>query len=342
MLKLLKELAELVDGSISGDPDTRISGAADIADAKGGDIVFAESPKLLVEAERSHASAIITFADAQAAGKPMLLVSNPRLAFAKVLGAFSPPKEHITGIHPGSFIGEGTTIGENPSIGYNVYIGKNTTIGNNVSICPFAFIDDNVQIGDNCIIHPSVTIHDKVTLGSGVVVHSGSVIGSDGFGYIQTSGRHHKIPQIGSVVIGDDVEIGANVTIDRARTGKTEIGRGTKIDNLVHVAHNVVIGENSMIVAQVGIAGSARIGDRVTLAGQAGIKDHVDIGSDSIICAQAGVIGNVDPGQFLSGYPAGPHREQMKLYAAQHKLPGLLRVIRDLERRVKELEDRSE
>jgi len=174
-----------------------------------------------------------------------------------------------------------------------------------------------------------------------VVVHSGTVIGSDGFGYTKVGREHYKIPQIGGVVIGDDVEIGANVTIDKARTGKTEIGRGTKIDNLVHIAHNVTIGEDCILIAQVGISGSVRIGDRVILAGQAGVKDHLSVGDDTIVCARAGIIGNIQSGEFVSGYPARDHREQMRVQAAQQKLPALLRTIKEMEKRIKDLEDRA-
>lgn len=342
MHKSLRELADLVGGEIEGDSEVQITGAADITDAQEGDIVFAETPKLLEEARRSEASAIITHKGARNSGKPMIAVDNPRYAFAQVLRVLSPQKDRQAGIHPTSVIGPNTSIGENPSIGFNVYIGQNSSIGDNVWIYPFAFIGDNVHMGNDCVVYPFVAIHDDVKVGNSVIAHSGTVIGSDGFGYTKVGGEHHKIPQIGGVIIGDDVEIGANVTIDRARTENTEIGRGTKIDNLVHIAHNVKIGENCIVIAQVGISGSVHIGDRVILAGQAGVKDHISVGDDAIICARAGVIGDVDPHAFVSGYPARPHKEQMRIHAAQQKLPALLRLIKDLERRVKELEDRSD
>jgi UDP-3-O-[3-hydroxymyristoyl] glucosamine N-acyltransferase len=341
MGKSLEELAKLVDGTISGDPSVRLVGAADILDAGEGDVVFAETPRLLAEAQRSLASAIIVYQDAPNSGKPIIRVGNPRLAFARVLEVFSNEKRREPGIHPTCLIGEGSTIGENPSIGFNAYIGRNTAIGKNVCIYPLAFIDDNVVLGDDCVIYPFVSILDKSVIGNRVTIHSSSVVGSDGFGYTKAGSAHYKIPQIGSVVIGDDVEIGANATIDRARTGKTEIGSGSKIDNLVQIAHNVTIGENSIICAQVGIAGSSQIGANCTLAGQAGVKDHIKVGSNSVVCAQSGIIGDVDNGSILSGYPARPHKEQMRLHAAQQRLPHLLHVIRDLERRVKELEEQS-
>jgi len=342
MSKSLRELAELIRGEVVGDPETQVYGAADITDAHVGDIVFAETPKLVEQARRSQASAIIAHKRARNSGKPMITVENPRYAFAQVLKVFSPVRYRESGVHPTSFVGQGTYIGESPSIGFNVHIGRNSRIGNNAWIYPLVFIGDNVEIGDDCLIYPLAAIHDDVKLGNSAIVHSGAVVGSDGFGYTKVNGEHYKMPQIGTVVIGDNVEIGANVTIDRARTGRTEIGSGTKIDNLVHIAHNVKIGENCIVIAQVGISGSVEIGDRVILAGQAGLKDHVAVGDDAVVCARAGVIGDVDPGAFVSGYPARSHKEQMRMHAAQRKLPAVLKLIKDLERRIKELEDRSE
>ncbi len=340
MQKSLRELADLVGGELTGDPDLPILGAADITDAEEGDIVFAESPKHLDEAVGSKASAVIAYQGASDSGKPVVTVRNPRYAFAQILTVFSPPRKREPGIHPSSIVGPDTTIGENPSIGPNVYIGQNTTVGKNVLIYPFVYIGDNVHIGDDCTLYPFVSLLDRTELGNRITIHSGTVVGADGFGYTKVGGKHCKIPQIGNVVIDDDVEIGANCTIDRARTGTTQIGRGTKMDNLVHVAHNVKIGEDCIVIAQVGISGSVTIGNDVVLAGQVGLKDHITVGDGAILCARAGVIGNVEPGAFLSGYPARDHREQMKLHAAEQRLPALLKTVRDLEKRIKDLEDR--
>ena len=342
MQKSLKELAEMVGGELTGSPDLPISGAADITDAEEGDIVFAESPKHLEEAVASRASAVIAFEGANDSGKPIVAVRSPRYAFAQILTVFSPERRREPGIHPSSIVGSDTAIGEDPSIGPNVYIGRNTTIGRNVFIHPFVYIGDDVRIGDDCVLYPFASILDRTELRDRVTIHSGTVIGSDGFGYTKVGHEHYKIPQIGHVVIGDDVEIGANCTIDRARTGVTEIGRGTKLDNLVHVAHNVRIGEDCIIIAQVGISGSVKIGNEAVLAGQAGIKDHVTIGDGAILCARSGVIGDIEPGAFVSGYPARDHREQMRLYAAEQRVPALLKTVKDLEKRIKSLEDRME
>ncbi|MDI6827239.1 MAG: UDP-3-O-(3-hydroxymyristoyl)glucosamine N-acyltransferase [Armatimonadota bacterium] len=339
--KTLGEIAELVGGEACGDLNTIITGAADISDAREGDIVFAESQKLMTEAEQSAASAIITSFEISGDSKPVIRVQNPRYAFARVLEAFSPAVEREVGIHPSAYIGQNVAIGERVSVGFNAYIGRDVVLGDDVTICPFAYIGNFVHIGDGCTIHPFVSIYDGVTIGKRVTIHSGSVIGADGFGYTRVGDRHYKIPQIGTVVIHDDVEIGANVTIDRARTGKTEIGSGTKIDNLVQIAHNCTIGENCIIVAQVGLSGSITVGNRVILAGQAGLKDHITIGDDAVICARSGVIGDISPGAFVSGYPARSHKEQMRIAAATQKLPELAKLIRELEKRVKALEEGS-
>lgn len=342
MSKSLRELADLVGGKITGDPEVLVSGVADIADAEPGDIVFAESPKFVEEALESQASAVITFENGLNFGKPMIIVSNPRYAFAQVIREFSPVKNREIGIHPTSFMGASATVGKDSTVGFNAYVGQNTVIGDDVWIHPLAYIGDNVRIGNGCVIHPFVSIHDNISLGNNVIIHSGAVIGADGFGYARVGNEHYKMPQVGTVIIEDDVEIGANVTIDRARTGKTRIGRGTKIDNLVQIGHNVTVGENCIIVAQVGVSGSVVLGNRVVLAGQVGLKDHVTVGDDAIVCAQSGVMGDVRAGAFVSGYMARPHKEQMKVYAAQQKLPALLQTVKDLERRINELESRSE
>ena len=340
MTKSVKELAALVGGEVAGDGAVEITGAADIQDAVDGDVVFAETPRLFEQARESRASAIITNEGARDTGKPVIAVDNPRYAFAQVLEVFSPPQTRQAGIHPTSVPGANVTIGENPSIGRNVHIGENVTIGRNAWIHPFVFIDNDVRLGDDIVICPFVSVHRGVSIGNNVMIHSGTIIGSDGFGYTPVGGKHHKIPQIGAVVVGDDVEIGANVTIDKARTGKTEIGRGTKIDNLVHIAHNVTIGEDCLVIAQVGISGSVHIGDRVILAGQAGLKDNISIGDDAIICARAGVMGDIEPSAFVSGYPARPHKDQMRMHAAQNRLPEMLKQLKALKKQVEDLEDR--
>lgn len=338
----LGELAALVGGEVVGDPAIEISGAADIADAREGDIVFAESPKYLKQALKSDASAVIARSKAVNSVKPLIRTTNPRLAFAKILGEMVPQPERPIGIHPTSSIGANLQAGEGIAIGFNSFVGEDVTLGNTVWIHPFAYIGNNVRVGSGCVVHPFVSILDDVTIGDNVTIHAGAVIGADGFGYTPVGGEHFKIPQVGTVVIGDNVEIGANVTIDRARTGKTVIGRGTKIDNLVHIAHNVTIGENCIIVAQVGISGSVKVGNHVVFGGQSGVKDHVTIGDGTMVCARAGIIGDVPPDSHVSGMPAVPHKEEMRAQAALLRLPELMKTIRNLEKRIRAIEEDAE
>ena len=340
--KSLGELAALVGGEVVGDPAIEVSGAADIADACEGDIVFAESPKHLTHALKSAAVAVIARPEALNSHKPLIRTANPRLAFAKVLGALAPSSERPLGIHPTASVGSNLQSGDGLSVGSNAFIGDDVSLGSDVWIHPLVYIGNNVRIGSGCVLHPSVSILDNVTIGDNVIIHAGAVVGSDGFGYTLAGTEHFKIPQVGTVVIGDDVEIGANVTIDRARTGKTVIGRGTKIDNLVHIAHNVTIGENCIIVAQVGISGTVKVGDNVVFGGQSGVKDHVTIGDNSMVCARAGIIGDVPRDSHVSGMPAVPHNEQMRAQAALLRLPELLKTIRSLEKRIKALEEDAE
>jgi len=335
------ELANLVDGYVIGDSATLISGISSIEDAQVGDVTFAENGNLLTNAARSFASAVIAPQTAHPIDKPLIRVKNPKFAFAQALRIFAPEPKVFQGIHPSAFIGQTTRLGKNVSVHANCVIGEGCTIGDSVVIYPFTYIGDGVTIGSNCVIYPQVVLHDSTELGDGVVIHSGSVLGTDGFGYMFIEDRHYKIPQIGRVIVGDDVEIGANVTIDRARTGSTRIGRGTKIDNLVHIGHNCTIGEHCVIVAQVGVSGSVELGNGVILAGQAGIKDHVTIGDGAIVAAKSGVIGNVAAGSFVSGQYARPHHNEMRAYATYQKLPDMAAHIKNLEARLAALEANS-
>jgi len=335
------ELANVIDGYVIGDRDTLISGISSIEDARVGDVTFAENGNLLTTAARSYASAVIAPQTANPIDKPIIRVKNPKFAFAQALRIFAPEPKVFQGIHPTATIGATTRLGKNVSVHANSVIGEGCTIGDSVVIYPFVYIGDGVTIGNNCVIYPQVVLHDSTELGDGVVIHSGSVLGTDGFGYMFIEDRHYKIPQIGRVIIGDDVEIGANVTIDRARTGSTRIGRGTKIDNLVHIGHNCNIGEHCVIVAQVGISGSVEIGKGVILAGQVGVKDHVKIGDGAIVGALSGVIGDVAAGSFVSGHYARPHQQDMRAYATYRNLPDMASRIKALEARLAALDSKS-
>lgn len=341
------QLAALIEGAVEGDGSIAIRGISSIEDAEDGDVTFAENDKLLSSAGRSRASAVIAHASSpvsaeHSGGKPVIRVKNPRFAFAQVLRIFAPEPKVYQGIHPTAVIGENVTFGENASVHALAVVGDNVTLGDNCVVYPFAYIGDNVRLGNNCVVYPHVVLHNDTEIGSSVVIHSGSVLGTDGFGYMFIENRHYKIPQIGHVIIEDDVEIGANVTIDRARTGCTRIGAGTKIDNLVHIGHNVTVGKNCVIVAQVGVSGSVDIGNGVILAGQVGIKDHVKIGDGAIVAAKTGVIGDLPPQSFVSGIYGRPHGPEMRAQALFSKLPDMVKQIKDLEERLAALEKKPE
>jgi UDP-3-O-[3-hydroxymyristoyl] glucosamine N-acyltransferase len=343
-LKTVGELAAAIKGRIYGDPQTIIRGIASIDEARPGDITFAESLRYLQNAEQSNASAIVapetSGGGTGTATKVRIEVANPRLAFAQLLEMFAPEQYLERGVHPTAVIGSDFRAGEGLSIGANVVIGENVRVGNNVIIHPLCYLGDDVEIGDNTVLMPQVNLLRGTIVGSDCILHTGTVLGADGFGYLPIGGKHRKIPQIGNVAIGDNVEIGSNTTIDRARTGTTRIGSGTKIDNLVHIGHNCQIGEDCIIIAQVGLAGGVEVGKGVIIAGQTGIKEQVKIGERAVIGAQTGVMGDVPAGAFVSGYGPKPHKEVLRTAAAVNRLPDMLDRFRDMERRLRELEAR--
>ncbi|HOQ23731.1 MAG TPA: UDP-3-O-(3-hydroxymyristoyl)glucosamine N-acyltransferase [Bacillota bacterium] len=336
----LAELAKLVGGEVVGDPELKINGVSGIEDAQAGTITLVASAKLLPTARESRASAFILSNAFPDIGRPGIKVNNPRLAFALILDYFAPKKRPGPGVHPSAVVGENVKFGEDVSVGPGVVIGDRVTLGDRVIIKPGVVIEDDVVIGEDSVIHPNVVLADRTIIGSRVIINAGTVIGSDGFGFVTVNGKHTKVPQIGNVVIEDDVEIGANVTIDRATVGTTRIKRGTKMDNLIQIGHNVVIGEDNIIVAMTGIAGSSHTGDRVTLAGQSGVTGHIKIGSDSLVMARGMVIGNLPPNSIVSGSPARPHSEDMRVLAAAGKLPEMLKTVREMQKRLADLEAR--
>ena len=339
--KTLNEIARLIDGKVVGDGNTLITGVSGIKEAAEGDITFLANPKYSPLMDKTRAAAVITSIDAQKTLKPVILTENPSLAFAKIISMFMPDDAgHPQGIDYTVVMGKNVALGKDVAIGPYVVIGDNVVIGDKSIIYAGCFIGHHSKIGSQTLIYPHVSIRERVSIGSRVIVHSGTVIGSDGFGFATIKGSHHKIPQVGTVEIADDVEIGANVTIDRARFDKTVIGRGTKIDNLVQIAHNVVIGENSLIVAQVGISGSTIIGNNVTLAGQAGLVGHITIGDNAIVTAQSGVAKSVPPDTMVSGYPARPFMTNQRVNAGLQNLPKLFNLVRELKKKVEELESR--
>jgi UDP-3-O-[3-hydroxymyristoyl] glucosamine N-acyltransferase len=345
MVKKLREISDLIDGELCADGEIEISGVAGIKEAREHEITFVANAKYLREMEHTQASAIIIGKDIspmhRGNGKPTIRVDNPYFAFVRVLEIFAWRKRRTEyGIHKTAIIGENVQIGEQVSIQAYTVIGDNVEIGDGTIISPFVYIGDDVEIGDEVLIYPSVTIREEVKIGDRVIIHCGVVIGSDGFGFATVSDRYHKIPQIGTVIIEDDVEIGANTTVDRATmtNGATIIKRGTKIDNLVQVAHNVIVGEDCCIAAQSGIAGSSELKDRVTMAGQSGVAGHLTIGEDSIIFAKSGATKDIPEKSCVSGFPARPHAQEMRIQASLRRLPGMLHEFSRLQRRVVELE----
>lgn len=338
--KTLGELAEIVGGEVSGDRNIVITGLSGIKEAKEGDLTFIANSKYLPLIRETSASAILVSRDNSViSNKPVIITENPSLAFAKVIALFSPCyAAHPQGIHASAILGKNVKLGKNAAIGAYVVIDDEVIIGDNSIIYPGCYIGHHTLIGNDALIYSNVSVRECVIIGNKVIIHSGTVIGSDGFGFAAVKGVHEKIPQIGTVVIEDNVEIGANVTIDRARFDKTVIGKGTKIDNLVQIAHNVIIGENSIIVAQAGISGSTTIGKGVVLAGQAGLVGHITIGDGAVIAAQAGVTKSIPSNTKVSGYPAKPHDEAKRVNACVQRLPQIYKTINELKQKVIELE----
>lgn len=339
----VRAIAEFLNAEILGDGTLVITGIAGIKEAKKGDITFLENPKYSSLVESTAASAIIVgkglAIDGTRPGRSLVLTENPSLAFSRVISFLCPVTvPHPRGIHPTAIIARSAKIGKNAAIGAYTIIGDAAAIGENAIIYGHCFIGDAVSIGKDTLLYPAVTVRERVSIGERVIIHSGAVIGSDGFGFIPVKGKQEKIPQVGTVVLEDDVEIGSNVTVARARFDKTVIGQGTKIDNLVQIAHNVRVGKNCIVIAQAGISGSTVIEDNVIIAGQAGLVGHITVGTGATIAAQAGVTKSVPQGITVSGYPARPHDHAKRINACIQRLPELYKTIGTLEKKVQELE----
>ncbi len=334
----LAQLAEQVQGVARGDAELAIAAVGGIEDVPAGGLTFAEDARRLQDALVSPAAAVLTKPNLTIppdTGKSFLLHPMPRLAWAKILALYSPFQTPEPGVHPTAVVGAECELGDEVSLMPYVVLGERVKIGHRVKIYPYCYIGDETEIGDDCILYPHVTVMPRVQIGRRVIIHPGAVIGGDGYGYVQHEGVHHKIPQIGRVVIEDDVEIGCNTTIDRATTGETRIARGTKIDNLVQIAHNVQVGEHCLLVSQVGIAGSSTLGHHVILAGQVGVKDHVHLGDNVVVGAQGGVSKNLPANGIYWGTPAIPHREWLQVLAYLYKLPELAKRVEELEKKLR-------
>jgi len=332
----LAELAERLGGQAEGNPSLRITGATGLHDAAAGNLVRVEHPRYLADAEACLAAALLTDLRIGPLRKPAIRVAQVRLAFAHALELFAPVEDAPDGIHETAVVASDAALGPGCAVGPYAVIGRKARIGARTVVHAHAVVGESVEIGEDSVIFPQVVLYSRTLVGARVRIHSGSVIGADGYGYEWNGQRHQKIPQIGRVRIGDDVEIGANTAIDRATTGETVIGPGTKVDNLVQVAHNVKTGAHCLIVSQVGIAGSTTLGNGVVLAGQAGVKDHVHLGDGVQAAGKSGVWGDQPAGARVSGHPARPHREEIRIQAALGQLPELLKRVAELERKLRE------
>jgi UDP-3-O-[3-hydroxymyristoyl] glucosamine N-acyltransferase len=332
------QIASFLSGTLVGSPEIPITGAAALTDATPTDLSFLQAETALQDAMATRAGAILTAHVIPDLSRPQIVVARPALAMTKVVTEFFVARLANVGLSNLAHIGKNVTLGQDVSIWPFVTLDDAASVGRGTRLYPGVFVGRESIIGEECVLYSNVTVREGVTIGNRVIIHPGAVIGSDGFGYLQHDGRNHKIPQIGTVVIEDDVELGANVTVDRATYGATVIRRGTKVDNLVQIAHNVKIGEDNIIVAQVGIAGSSTTGHHVMIGGQAGIADHVAIGNQVMIAARTGVVRDVGSHEVIAGFPAMPHKAWLRSTGVIAKLPELRQQLRELERRLAELE----
>lgn len=328
-------VAKQLQGEVLGDGLTQLKGFAPADRAQAGDLTFAENEEFFARAEQSAASAIIVSGSrTSSTGKVLIRVGDARVAFAKALALFFPDPPMVAGIHPTAVVAHSAQVDPGAQIGPHCVIGERVQIGGGTILHAGNCVGDDCKLGPACVLFPNAVLYPRTELGQRVRIHAGSVIGSDGYGYVQDGGLHLKVPQVGNVIVGDDVEIGANVTIDRGALGPTVIGKGTKIDNLVQIGHNVRVGEHCLVIAQAAIAGSTKLGNYVILAGQSGIAGHLQIGDKVTIAAQSGVMHNIPDGQTVLGCPAQPDRQTKRLWLAQQQLPGLLRRVSQVEKKL--------
>jgi UDP-3-O-[3-hydroxymyristoyl] glucosamine N-acyltransferase len=328
------EVAKHVGGEVVGDNTAILKNFAPIERAQAGDLTFAENEAYFAHAEQSAATAIIADSRSKSARKILIRVPTPRIAFAKAMALFFPEQKFAAGIHPTAVIASSAQIDASAYIGPHCVVGERVRMGARTVLQAGNFVGDDSKLGNDVNLFPNVTIYPRTEIGHRVRIHANTVIGSDGFGYVQDGGIHRKVPQIGNVIIGNDVEIGAGVTIDRGALGSTVIGKGTKIDNLVQIAHNVEIGEHSLLVAQAGIAGSSKLGNYAVIAGQVGIAGHLNIGNQVTVVAKAGVMNDIPDGGKWMGIPAQPDKQAKRQMIAIQLLPELLKRVAKLEKKL--------
>ncbi|MGD0351829.1 MAG: UDP-3-O-(3-hydroxymyristoyl)glucosamine N-acyltransferase [Verrucomicrobiota bacterium] len=328
------EIAQHVGGEVVGDKNAILNNIAPAESAQAGDLTFAENEDYFARAEESAATAVIAEERFKSTRKILIRVPNARIAFAKAMALFFPERTYAAGKHPTAVVAASARIDPTAHIGPHCVVGERVKVGARSVLQGGNFVGDDSKLADDVNLFPNVTVYPRTEIGRRVRIHANTVVGSDGFGYVQDGGVHRKVPQIGNVIIGDDVEIGAGVTIDRGALGSTVIGKGTKIDNLVQIAHNVEIGEGSIIVAQVGISGSTRLGKYVILAGQVGIAGHLQIGNQVTVAAKSGVMNNIPDGGKWLGVPAQPDRQFKRQVIAIQHLPELLKRVAELEKKL--------
>jgi UDP-3-O-[3-hydroxymyristoyl] glucosamine N-acyltransferase len=328
------EISKLIGGEVVGDGTTVLKGFAPIEAAQAGDLTFAENDEFFARAEQSNATAILADKRFSSSKKIVIQVPNARVAFARALPLFFPDPKFAAGVHPTAVVAKSAQVDPTAHIGPHCVIGERVKIGARAVLQAGNFVGDDSQLGEEVNLFPNVTVYSRTQIGCRVCIHANTVIGSDGFGYVLDTGFHRKVPQIGNVVIGDDVEIGANVAVDRGALGSTVIGKGTKIDNLVQVAHNVKIGEHCIICGQTGIAGSTQIGNYTILASQTGIAGHLKIGNQVTIAAKSGVMHDIPDGEKWLGMPAQPDRQAKRQVIAIQMLPDLIKRVNALEKKL--------
>ena len=333
----LSHIAELIGGQLQGDPDKIIKGAAPFEMAGPDEITVAGNPKFIKRIGESTTGAILVPPQSGGTDMNLVTVDQPMVAFAQVVRLFHPAPEPVDRIHPRAVLGQDVKPGRQVEIGACAVIGDRAVIGSRVCIGAGVVVGEDVVIGDDVLLHPNVTVLARCRIGNRVIIHSGTVVGSDGFGFAPDGKKYHKQPHTGIVIIGDDVELGANNTIDRATFGETRIGNGVKTDNLVHIAHNVTIGDNTVVVSQVGVSGSVSIGDNVILAGQAGVAGHLKIGDGAIIGPRAGIARDVAAGQVVMGAPEMPQKKWLRVQRIIQMLPELKKRLEKTEKRIKQL-----
>lgn len=337
MKKTLQEIAAFVGGRVEGDATIVIQGLDNIEGAGASDLTFAVEPHIEA-AKKCRAAAVMLPESVTDFPKPAIYVDEPRAAFAKLLELFTPKLNFPQGVSDKAHIGQNVKIGADVTIMPFVVVDDNAVIGDRVTLYPHTYIGQYAEVGDDTVIYSNATVREHCLVGKRCVIHSSAVIGSDGFGFTTKDGVHTKVPQVGNVILEDDVEIGAHDGIDRAAMGSTVIGKGTKIDNLVHIGHNCKIGPNCLIVAQTGISGSTTVGHNVTFGGQVGTVGHIEIGANSVYAARSGIIGNMPEGVFCAGFPVQPHTDWLRMQAAMKHLPEMLKKMKKMEKQLAKYE----